>query len=195
VVTIVPALAAHIPAVAALLDDAFGVRPDHADKVALWLEEPGRSVLLAMAEGDVVGVSVATLWTPGQASPLDRMDFDIDAWFAGRRGAVFNLMGVAPAHRRRGVGAALSRAQLRWLLGAGCEALFGISWANGGPHTSRPLFERAGFALLHRSPDFYAHESETSGQVCPHCGTPCRCEALLYGLAWGAQGPPAGLTG
>jgi ribosomal protein S18 acetylase RimI-like enzyme len=106
------------PAATAILADAWG---DRRSWFAFALENAACHPLVAELDGDVVGTGVATINGPV-------------AWV----GTIW----VAPAHRRLGLGRALTDAVIDLATDAGARTLLLVATDRG-----RPLYERLGFEV------------------------------------------------
>ena len=104
------------PAVAGILADDWG---DRRQWFAFAIDHPARRVIVAEHDDEVVGTAVATINGPV-------------AWI----GTIW----VAAAHRRRGLGRALTEATLDAAEAAGCATQILVA-----TDTGRPLYEGLGF--------------------------------------------------
>lgn len=96
------------------MDPRFGLRPDAADRYALYLRERmadiDSSVFVALLEGTAVGIAVGSLRKQENLFQLRRFGYISD-------------LVVSPAARRRGVGGALYERLALWFRGLGTEVI------------------------------------------------------------------------
>jgi GNAT superfamily N-acetyltransferase len=127
-----------------------------------------------------VDPATARYYAPFGAAALEL--FDRGDGDPGRGAGVGSLrdLAVVPDARGQGVGRTLAEAALRFLTDAGCARAVTLSWVHGGPHPSRPLFERLGFTSLGEAREFYLEQSLREGWRCRSCAGACRCSAILF---------------
>ncbi|MCB9740339.1 MAG: GNAT family N-acetyltransferase [Deltaproteobacteria bacterium] len=172
------------PEVEALLGATFGPREDQLTLFDTWLVDPARVVQIARSADSartLLGVGVASILNERGLAGYSRIRPDLPTWLADRRAGSLQTLAVHPTARRTGVGRALAAAMVQWLRSREVEVLLGVSWQHGGADNSARLYEAAGFERLGTSATFFAEEQARSGQPCAVCGTPCRCEAWLFG--------------
>jgi ribosomal protein S18 acetylase RimI-like enzyme len=172
-------------AAAALLNQELGeglYRPE-------WLLEdvasPTAGVWVA-TDGTIAGVAVARLLDPADGDYYRAFGPDAMDLFRGRVGS-YEAFAVAPAHRRRGIGSALTTVSLEWMRERGCTAAVTVSWRSGRDGSSAGLFRRLGMREGPTVEQFYREESLRNGWACPVCGSPCRCAATLFTLSIAGQ--------
>jgi len=173
-------------AVAALLTEVFGPRPNQRQLVDDWLGLEHSNVLLARADGAFVGLMIARLLPEeevnekyGSPFGVDLLEMTGNAKFGG-----FQLLAVLPAWQRLGIAGDLTQAQHAWLISGGATVGLGVSWDHGGfsgMGSSKHMFEAAGFQVVATDPEFYNRINAESGQDCRRCAPePCTCNALLF---------------
>lgn len=175
-----PAVAADLPEIDSFLQDIFGPRSDLPSLLQKWIDQPEYSLLRVRTPAGIVGLST---WSAKSGDLEKYACFGADAlnFMREKKRAWTVNLAVAPAHRQRGLGYRLSRAQLPWLRGVGSEIVLGTSWVNGTADSSRHLFERAGFRLLGESRAFLRAQQPEDAR-CSACGKEaCDCNSLLYG--------------
>ena len=69
---------------------------------------------------------------------------------------------------------------MHWLVGQGCTQVVTVSWMHGGPDSSRPLFEKMGFAGRGVAEELYLEDSLARGLHCPYCNGACHCSGMLF---------------
>lgn len=164
--------------VTALLNREMGERLYQPEGLLRDATDPTALVLLA---DDGAGAAVSRLLIAEDVAYYERFGPDATSLFAGAVGS-FEALAVDPAHRRRGLGAALTSASIEWMRDQGCDAIVTLSWISGRPDTSAPLFRRLGFQEGRTVDRFYYEESRRDGWTCPVCGGPCTCPAAFYWL-------------
>lgn len=169
-----------IPDVRALLENTFAPRGDEADLLHAWIEDDARCAAVGYAGADLVGFGLASI-TDAPPTYAATFDVTLEEHLPCGLFGLWSILAVQPDRRGTGSGRAIAHHIGQRLVARGTDTWLGVSWQHGPTHTSRPLFEGAGFQLLGRSSTFYRGFAAT-GQICPHCRPdPCRCEALLYG--------------
>ncbi len=136
-----PAIPADSEGVARLFVQCVG---GQMDEHRLGFEQELRSarannlVLVAEVEHEIIGFARARYFEPSAQSPENVAP---PGWY---------LLGVnvAPAYRRRGVGAELTRARLRWIAERAGQAFY---FTEEGNHASIALHARLGFEEIRRS--------------------------------------------
>jgi ribosomal protein S18 acetylase RimI-like enzyme len=93
---------------------------------------------------------------------------------------VLQTIGVDPVLQRQGIATRLVTAALDELSALGADTCLSIAWKNGQAIPIGGVLERNGFSLCGQIDNFWEAESRRLGYVCPVCGTPCRCSAMLY---------------
>jgi GNAT superfamily N-acetyltransferase len=144
--------------------------------------EGGRLLLIAFLEGKLAGVATARVLHEndfGYYVPFGKKA--VEQIFEQHRVGSLETASVTESLQGRGIGRELSRQRIRWLSGAGCTAVIGVSWESGLANTSDRAFSKLGFERLSQVKGFYVDDSIRRGFVCPVCGSPpCRCSASLY---------------
>jgi ribosomal protein S18 acetylase RimI-like enzyme len=114
--------------------------PDSTDDIARWYA----AFFVASAGDDLVGmVAVRRGFHPGVAPPRD-------TWHLRDDVAELRRLRVAPEARRRGVGAALTRAVIEWCRADGCRELHLHTTTPQFP--ARALYESLGFRDVAHTP-------------------------------------------
>lgn len=109
-------------------------------------------VLLAEVEDEIVGFARARHFEP--PAPLSERTAPAGWYLLG--------VNVLPTHRRRGVGAELTRARLRWITERAGEAYYFTEEEN---HASIALHERLGFREVSRAVEYPGASVSASGRV------------------------------
>ncbi|HEY4025880.1 MAG TPA: GNAT family N-acetyltransferase [Candidatus Dormibacteraeota bacterium] len=138
-----------------------------------------------MRGGGTVGVAVARLlgagddayYRPFGAAAMELLQGSV---------ASFEALAVDPAHRRRGLGVALTTTALGWFCDNGCDTAVTLSWRSNRDG-SAGLFRRLGMREGPTIDRFYHEESLRDGWVCPVCKGPCTCAATLFTLPLGKR--------
>jgi len=131
---------ADVPAAAALLALREGdADPDWETRLRFWLASDHR-VFVAQRAGEIVGYARLAWQTPGANGGRNAPD-----------GFYFSGIFVHPAHRRRGIGRALTLARAQWTAQRRERAFFVVNAAN---HASMDLHRELGFREVSRDFDF-----------------------------------------
>lgn len=169
------------PACHALVDRTQGKGVFAADYFAECISNPDQLLLLALLEGELIGVATALRLPPGGSAyyaPFGKEAVDL---FHRHRVGSMECASVQESWQGRGIGSELGRRRVAWLEATGCDAIIGIAWESGLPHTSDRVFLRLGFERISGVENFYVGISQQRGFICPICGPPpCRCAASLY---------------
>lgn len=93
---------------------------------------------------------------------------------------MLDLAAVAPAARGRGHYRALLADRLTWGAARGAGHALAFGWTPpDGCHIAAAM-EGAGFVARAPLPGFFHTASIETGALCPACGNPCRCAAVLF---------------
>ncbi|MCB1651620.1 MAG: GNAT family N-acetyltransferase, partial [Alphaproteobacteria bacterium] len=139
---------------------------------------------VAEHEGRIIGFALAlNLASEEFQSFLKGQSWKVppDIAQANMRGSIGCLKSVAvdKAYQKRGVGAKLVKKAIQALEKSGADLLFSIGWKTENVHIA-PVLEACGFKQRAAFKEFWHAESLDQGYACPHCGHPCRCEAILF---------------
>lgn len=171
--------AALFPEGVRLLNRSQGEDLFAADYLDLAMADPCFYLAGAVMDGVLIGVAVACL--------IDNFDYykpfqdDIDLRLAHAQVGSFATMAISQPMRGQGIGQALTRLRLEWLIAKNCDVILGVSWVSGLGHTSDRVFEKAGFHAVKKVELFYYQSSIEKPFYCPGCRVaPCTCAAILY---------------
>lgn len=140
------------------------------------------AVWIAMeAAAEPVGAAVARLLIPEDSGYYERFGPEAVELFTDSVGS-YEAVAVEPDFRRHGVGRLLTEDSLGWMRQQGCDVAVTLAWLSGSKDSSPELFRRLGFRQGPTVDRFYYEESLRDGWICPVCGGPCRCSAMLFTL-------------
>lgn len=148
--------------------------------------DPRRRVVVAESQGRILGVATAALLdaepllaatTPTARAVLRRQ---LGPRPAGSIILLLDLAAVAPASRRRGLYSELLADRLDWGRRAGASRAVAFGWAPTDGCHIEPAMARAGFARIARIEGHFREASVENGAICPECGNPCVCAAVLF---------------
>lgn len=108
------------------------------------IARPDRHVVVAVADGDLVGYGRTARFDP---SAFDPADFDVEGPWTAPEGWYLSGVFVLPPWRRRGIARALAAARLEWLSGRTDEA---YSYTDVGNLASLALHVSLGFVEVTR---------------------------------------------
>ena len=169
------------PACHALVNRTQGENLVTVDYFAQAISNAERLLVLALLKGELIGVATARqLPSDGFAyyAPFGKEAVEL---FQRHRVGSMDCASVQEPWQGQGIGCELGRRRVAWLESIGCDAIVGISWESGLPHTSDRVFLRLGFERLARVSDFYVGISIQREMICPVCGPPpCHCAASLF---------------
>ncbi len=165
----------------AIAQEAVG--PGWAERGDL-LPDPLRRVVVAVDAEGLVGVATAGLKEAGGL--LRHRDPRVgralgEAGIAGHETLLLlDLAAVAPSARGRGHYRALLDDRLAWGARAGALHALAFGWTPpDGCHIARAM-ELAGFVNRAELPGFFHEASIQTGALCPECGNPCTCSAVVF---------------
>lgn len=146
---------------------------------------PHRRVVVAEDEhGVVVGVASAGLRAATgfleRGHPVVRTSLGSAGVRAGGTLALLDLAAVVPAARGRGHYRDLLEDRLAWAGRSGASHALAFGWTPPDGCHIAPAMARAGFARLAEIPRFFHEASLGNGALCPACGSPCLCSAVVF---------------
>jgi len=176
-----PITGADIPAVLAILEISIGpgwvTGPD-------LRPGPSRRVVVAETGGAVAGVGSAGVRSWHDAVPSDPEARSAVLAFAGaapRTVVYLEVAAVDPAARGRGLYTALLRDRIDWARAAGATLLLSMGWTPPDGCHIAPAMTHAGFTELARTGGLYRRPGIPEDARCLVCGSPCDCDAVLFG--------------
>jgi len=182
VVKLGPEDATLIVAAEGLLNRELGQGLYPPARLARDAADPTAAVWIAReAAAQPVGAAVARLLIPEDSGYYERFGPEAVELLTGTVGS-YEAVAVEPEFRRRGVGRLLTEASLGWMRLQGCDIAVTLAWLSGSMDSSPELFRRLGFRQGPTVDRFYYGESLRDGWLCPVCGGPCRCSAMLFTL-------------
>jgi GNAT superfamily N-acetyltransferase len=151
------------------------------DYLTSRIGRPDALCLVGLRGGEVVAVACAEIVR--DLAYYEPFDATIGQRLGGTKVGSLRTMSVRADLQGRGIGTRLSRRRLAWLRAHGCAWALGVSWVSGLPGTSRPVFEKLGFAPVREIAAFYRDAALRQPFACPGCRQhPCVCPAILYQL-------------
>lgn len=168
------------PSCHALVNRTQGENLVTADYFAKATSNPEQFLVLALLKGELIGVASARQLSSDRFAYYAPFGKKVVELFQRHRVGSMDSASVQEQWQGQGIGSELGRRRVAWLESVGCNAIVGISWESGLPHTSERVFLRLGFERFARVPDFYIAMSLERGMICPVCGPPpCHCAASL----------------
>lgn len=134
--------------------------------------DDGLAMLCESNDGQVVGATISQ-----KMLPADKWQ-SLTQEEAKSAGYLADVV-VLPEHRRRGVGSALVRATLHALVRKNRPFVVAHAWLES-PAPIHQILERFGFVQRAVLANHWYDDSLKRGFVCPRCGLPCLCSALVY---------------
>ncbi len=96
------------------------------------------------------------------------------------RVGILKSIAVHTVHQGKGIGYSLVQDAQRWLLSEAISVIFCVVWQSKQGANLAGIMESHGFLLYKSIPQYWCQESQLEGYLCPECGTPCQCTALIY---------------
>ena len=93
-------------------------------------------------------------------------------------GRILKTIVVAPAHRGRGIAKHLGLAALSAFPGSAWRSPAWVS--HGGEIPADWLLRSLGFVSEELIHNYWYIDSLSRGYLCPNCGNPCQCSAMMY---------------
>lgn len=144
-------------------------------------------VFVAEYEGTIIGYAISEIIRRGEFEVhLKGQTYRIPAYMdhADKTETLGLLRTVAvdSDYQKKGAGTRLVEAALEALKKAGATHIVSFAWRTDTAHIG-PLLEAKGFQEKAVFDDFWHQESLDHDYLCPHCGHPCHCTAILYSRA------------
>ncbi len=172
---------ADLPDIRGIVDAQFGRRRlmGHPEDAA----RPDGFTLVAEHDGNVLGVCLASVFTPGAVGRLMRAGLP-DVLHARRIG-LLDTLAVHPDHTGQGLGSRLADAARDRFRARKVRVWASVAWhpaaATPDTPTLAPILDRAGMEPFAEVTDYWRTESLSHRFTCPACGEPpCECSAVMY---------------
>ncbi|MCL6562575.1 MAG: GNAT family N-acetyltransferase [Firmicutes bacterium] len=167
---------------ATLLAEAFGERYLSEDALRAYENAHHRAAWGAWDPSSrrLVGVALAEQadWPPDD--PQGRLVRQHLPGLTTGTVGLLKAIAVEPAWQECGIGSRLARTALSWLDQHPWSHQVALAWRKPEGCPAGPLLERLGFRAIAVLPEFWRDDSLRRGYICPVCGSPCRCAAVLY---------------
>jgi N-acetylglutamate synthase-like GNAT family acetyltransferase len=94
--------------------------------------------------------------------------------------ALRKSMAVKSSYQRKGIGAVLLNDALMLFKEQQMEAVLSITWKSKKGINIAGLMQFYAFKQYKEIPNFWTADSIQKGYLCPECGNPCKCSAVIY---------------
>ncbi|WP_430935402.1 hypothetical protein [Saccharicrinis sp. 156] len=94
--------------------------------------------------------------------------------------AVLKTIAVKSGIQDKGIGSALMRDSLCLFENKNIESVYCLAWKNKQGINIGGLMKLYDFKLYEEIANFWTDGSKKNGYLCPECGNPCECAAVIY---------------
>lgn len=178
-VTVKPLTPEHLPYALALFGTCLGERYITRDQLQAYAKDNDKKGFVAVDNREgVLGAVICEIWNSGPETGEKIAALVPDLAFH-KCGFLKSLV-VKEAQRGRGIGLKLASAALDWMRLNGSTTEIAVAWVENGRCNARGVLEALGFRERARAERFWYQDSKEKGYLCPSCGNPCECAALVF---------------
>jgi len=165
----------------AIADAEFGKH--YFDEISLKEQICSPSSVFRVAENvknEIVGFSYAYLTTAEEIKEkigIASLPPEIEK---SSKIALRKSMAVKSSYQRKGIGAVLLNDALMLFKKQQMEAVLSITWKSKKGINIAGLMQFYAFKQYKEIPNFWTADSIQKGYLCPECGNPCKCSAVIY---------------
>lgn len=177
--TIKPLTQEHLPYALALFGTCLGERYITRDQLKAYVEDKDKKGFVAVdSTNNVLGAVLCETWNsvPQVNEKVSTLLPDLDFHKCG----FLKSLAVSEDQRGRGIGLKLASAALDWMRSNGSTTEVAVSWVENGHCNAKGVLENLGFKEQTKIDRFWYQESKEKGYICPSCGNPCECAALIF---------------
>ena len=93
---------------------------------------------------------------------------------------VLKTIAVSTFIKGRGVGSSLIKDSLEIYNKQEVESIYCLAWRSKKGTNIHGLLNIHNFSIYEEIPNFWTKDSQEKGYLCPECGNPCKCVAVIY---------------
>lgn len=165
-----------------LMESVFGPFCKLEELFTKWITQDQFSVFIAKHDEKLIGVCSWYLKTDNDYLKYTSFGTEAIDFMRNKKSVWVLNLAILPEYRKKGIGGALSFAQIDWLKSIDSEIVLGSSWVSGSEDNSQHLYLKAGFKKLGDSAEFLRIQMQ-NGAECSVCKTSeCKCKSILFGI-------------
>jgi ribosomal protein S18 acetylase RimI-like enzyme len=178
-VAVKPLTPERLPYALALFGTCLGERYITRDQLEAYAKDKDKKGFIAIdSRGGVLGAVICEIWNSAPATGEKIAALVPDLAF--HKCGFLKSLAVKETQRGRGVGLKLASAALGWMRSNGSTTEIAVAWVENGRCNARGVLENLGFKEQTKIDRFWYQESKEKGYICPSCGNPCECAALVF---------------
>jgi GNAT superfamily N-acetyltransferase len=145
-------------------------------QIAYFTEHEERCVVVAISNGELVGVATAGILNSEQGNFYKSYGSEVINILQSKKVGWLIASLVKGPYLGQGVGRKLFEMRLSWLKEKSADYVFSNSWHSGSPFNSKRLFVSTNFKPITQFCSYVIN----SEFLCPICGNSCRCENTFF---------------
>lgn len=176
------ALTTHATGISQLFDEEMSQGYISPAALTAYIDDPDVFVCLKAIDGEMAGAGIAKhARRLEDVTPVDQLAAVREVTDGSLPPEFGYLSGVAVSsrHRGQGIGTQLCVEMVAWMRDRGLTSALSFGWQDHDGCHVEGAAARAGLLRVATIDNFWRQSTLARGNICPTCGIPCRCTAVV----------------